>query len=43
VFVGRDGVAEPKTTILTRDEVRDPVERMLTSSGRRVDLSKPGI
>jgi hypothetical protein len=27
--------------ILTPDEVRDLVERMLWTSGRRVDLSKP--
>jgi hypothetical protein len=36
------GLAE-LTTILTPDDVRDLVERMLTSSGRCVDLSKPAI
>ena len=35
------GVAELTTTILTADEVRDLVERMLKTSGRRVDLSSP--
>ena len=39
MFVARGGVAELTTTILTADEVRDLVERMLKSSGRRVDLS----
>jgi pilus assembly protein CpaF len=37
--VARRGVAELTTTILTPDEVRDLVERMLRTSGRRVDLS----
>jgi pilus assembly protein CpaF len=43
VFVARDGVAELTTTLLTHDEVRDLVERMLRSSGRRVDLSSPFV
>ena len=43
VFVARGGVSELTTTILTADEVRDPVERMLKSSGRRVDLSMPFV
>ncbi len=43
VFVARDGVAELTTTLLTRDQVRDLVERMLKSSGRRVDLSSPFV
>jgi pilus assembly protein CpaF len=43
VFVARAGVAELTTTILTADEVRDLVERMLKSSGRRVDLSSPFV
>jgi|SRR5450759_49948 hypothetical protein len=41
VFVARGGTAELTNTILTVDEVRDLVERMLKSSGRRVDLSSP--
>ena len=43
VFVARGGTAELTTTILTADEVRDLVERMLKSSGRRVDLSSPFV
>jgi pilus assembly protein CpaF len=43
VFVARGGVAELTSTVLTRDEVRDLVERMLKSSGRRVDLSSPFV
>ncbi len=43
VFVARGGVSELTTTILTADEVRDLVERMLKSSGRRVDLSMPFV
>ena len=43
VFVARRGVAELTTTILTVDEVRDLVERMLRTSGRRVDLSSPFV
>ncbi len=43
VFVARDGQAELTTTILTADQVRDLVERMLKPSGRRVDLSSPFV
>jgi pilus assembly protein CpaF len=43
VFVARRGVAELTTTILTDAAVRDLVERMLKSSGRRVDLSSPFV
>ena len=43
VFIARRGVAELTTTILTPDEVRDLVERMLRTSGRRVDLSSPFV
>ncbi|MFL6100366.1 MAG: CpaF family protein [Actinomycetales bacterium] len=43
VFVARAGVPELTTTILTADQVRDLVERMLKSSGRRVDLSSPFV
>ncbi|WP_411285965.1 CpaF family protein [Lapillicoccus sp.] len=43
VFVARGGIAELTTTILTADEVRDLVERMLRTSGRRVDLSSPFV
>ncbi len=43
VFIARHGVHELTTTILTADQVRDLVERMLKSSGRRVDLSSPFV
>ena len=43
VFVARHGVSELTTTLLSRDQVRDLVERMLKSSGRRVDLSSPFV
>ncbi|MDQ6716410.1 MAG: Flp pilus assembly complex ATPase component TadA [Actinomycetota bacterium] len=43
VFVARGGVAELTTTLLTAGEVRDLVERMLRTSGRRVDLSSPFV
>lgn len=43
VFVSRGGVAELTNTILTEDEVRDLVERMLRTSGRRLDLSSPFV
>ena len=43
VFVARGGVAELTTTMLTADGVRDLVERMLKTSGRRVDLSSPFV
>ena len=40
VFVARHGEAELTTTILTDGQVRDLVEQMLKSSGRRLDLSR---
>ena len=43
VFVARDGVPELTTVELADGEVRDLVERMLQSSGRRVDLSSPFV
>jgi pilus assembly protein CpaF len=43
VFVARDGVPELTPVTLTDGEVRDLVERMLQSSGRRVDLSSPFV
>ena len=41
--MARNGVAELTTTLLSHDQVRDLVERMLKSSGRRVDLSSPFV
>lgn len=43
VFVARHGVAELTSTILTQESVRDLVERMLKTSGRRIDLSSPFV
>lgn len=43
VFVARGGRHELTTTILTSDEVRDLVERMLKQSGRRLDVSSPFV
>jgi pilus assembly protein CpaF len=43
VFVARRGRSELTTTTLTAGDVRDLVERMLRSSGRRVDLSSPFV
>lgn len=43
VFVARNGRSELTTTILTTETVRDLVERMLKTSGRRVDLSTPFV
>ena len=41
VFVARRGVSELTTTILGSGEVQDLVERMIATSGRRVDVSSP--
>jgi pilus assembly protein CpaF len=43
VFIARNGRSELTTTILREDQVKDLVERMLKSSGRRVDLSSPFV
>jgi pilus assembly protein CpaF len=43
IFIARDGVSELTDLTLTDTEVRDLVERMLQSSGRRVDLSSPFV
>ncbi len=43
VFVARDGVSERLPLTLGEREVRDLVERMLQSTGRRVDLSSPFV
>jgi len=43
VFVARHGRHELTTTILTAEEVRDLVERMLKTSGRRLDISQPFV
>ncbi|GAA1143330.1 CpaF family protein [Ornithinicoccus hortensis] len=43
VFVARHGRSELTPTFLTEQQVQDLVERMLRSSGRRVDLSTPFV
>jgi pilus assembly protein CpaF len=43
IFVARAGVAERTPLVLTDTAVRDLVERMLHSTGRRVDLSQPFV
>ena len=43
VFIARHGKTELTTTILTAEDVRDLVERMLKSSGRRLDVSSPTV
>ena len=43
VFIARNGVPELTNVLLTDTEVRDLVERMLQSTGRRVDLSSPFV
>jgi pilus assembly protein CpaF len=43
VFVARHGRSELTNTILTSSQVRDLVEKMLKTSGRRVDLSTPFV
>ena len=43
VFVARAGKHELTTTILTAAQVTEQVERMLKSSGRRVDVSQPFV
>ena len=43
VFVARAGKHELTSTILTAAQVHELVERMLKSSGRRVDVSQPFV
>jgi len=43
VFVARNGRHELTNVILTKAEVDELVERMLKSSGRRIDLSQPFV
>ena len=43
VFVARHGRSELTTTILGESQVRDLVEKMLKTTGRRVDLSTPFV
>jgi pilus assembly protein CpaF len=43
VFVARNGRSELTNTVLTEQQVRDLVERMLTNSGRRLDVAQPFV
>lgn len=43
IFIARNGKSELTSVILSDLEVRGLVERMLASSGRRVDLSNPFV
>jgi pilus assembly protein CpaF len=43
VFIARHGRHELTNVILSRSEVQELVERMLKSSGRRIDLSQPFV
>ncbi|WP_152354357.1 CpaF family protein [Brachybacterium subflavum] len=43
IFCARSGRSELTPVVLTDDEVRGIVERMLVSSGRRLDLSSPFV
>jgi len=43
VFVARNGVSELTSLILPRGEIQRLVEHMLSSSGRRLDLSNPFV
>ena len=43
VFVARNGRHELTPVILTKGEVAELVERMLKSSGRRIDVSQPFV
>jgi pilus assembly protein CpaF len=43
IFIARNGVSERVQLDLSEADVRDLVERMLRSTGRRVDLSSPFV
>lgn len=43
IFVAKNGLPELTTIILTDQDVKTLVERMLATSGRRVDLSQPFV
>ncbi|WP_247826568.1 CpaF family protein [Arthrobacter antioxidans] len=43
IYVARDGESELTALSLTDQQVRDLVEKMLKSSGRRLDLSSPFV
>jgi len=43
IFIARGGVSELTNLVLTSDQVRDLVERLLMWGGRRLDLSHPFV
>jgi pilus assembly protein CpaF len=43
VFIAREGRHELTSVMLTAEQVRELVERMLSSSGRRLDVSQPFV
>ncbi|WP_425425680.1 CpaF family protein [Bowdeniella nasicola] len=43
VFVARSGVSELTTTLISDQQIKDLVERMLRLAGRRLDLSEPFV
>lgn len=43
VFVARGGASELTSVVLSEAQIRDFVERMLKTSGRRLDLSSPFV
>ncbi|GAB3558936.1 CpaF family protein [Spelaeicoccus albus] len=43
VFISRSGISELTPTVLTAEMVDELVERMLATSGRRIDVSSPFV
>src|SRR5690606_24715468 len=43
VFISRGGVSELTTIVLSEAEVYELIEKMLRTTGRRVDLSQPFV
>lgn len=43
IFVARDGRTELTSIMMTSEEIRNVVERMLSNSGRRVDILNPFV
>lgn len=43
MFISRDGVSELTTLVLSDTDVYELIEKMLRTSGRRVDLSQPFV
>lgn len=43
VFISKNGVSELTTTVLSESDIYDAIERMLRTTGRRVDLSSPFV